>query len=236
MQCQEGDGESNDNAAIVGTLIQLSAYGGQTGGLKGRTIYELPGDGSSIPGTEIMTWGDSNVDKTTATSGNRPSWDALDTYVGVDQVRNAYPLNYQLAFGAPISVSNYIGSVPDGVSWKERLTASQKSFTVPLSATKYLTAVDCSSAIGQCNTASTGKFAIGPGATGITIFTTQVTQQSEIHIDENFSYGPLLGVTCDTNMGRHYVITEQVPGESFTVSTDNAPTGGSACLSFSYEN
>ena len=35
-----------------------------------------------------------------------------------------------IAFGAPISLSNYIGAVPDGSSWLERLTGSAKTFKV----------------------------------------------------------------------------------------------------------
>jgi hypothetical protein len=237
MQCQEGNGYSNDNAKIVGTLIQLSAYGGQTGGLKGRTIYELPTSStSSIPATEIVTWGDSNTDKTMATSGNRPSWDAADTYVGVDQANNALPEHFQLAFGAPISISNYINSVPDGSSWKERLTSSQKTFTVPVTAEKYLTTADCASSSGACGSSAAGKVAIAAGTSSIAVSTTQVTQQSEIHLDENFTYGSLLGVSCDTTLGRHYAIASQSPGIGFTIITDAPPLAGSACLSFTVQN
>jgi hypothetical protein len=237
MQCQGGNGYSNDNGAILGTLIQLSAYGGQFGGLKGRTIYELPASiWSSIPATEIITLGDSNADKTNATPGGRATWDSNDTYLGLDQPNNAHPSGYQLAMGAPISISNYIASVPDGTSWKERLTPSLKAFKVPVSATAYLTSSDCISSDGICGSAPTGKVAIAPGSSSVTVSTTQVTAQSEIHLDENFSYGALLGVSCSTSLGRHYAISAQSPGQGFTVTTDTPPSGGSACLSFSLTN
>jgi hypothetical protein len=41
-----------------------------------------------------------------------------------------------LAFGAPISLSNYIGNKGDGTRWKERLTASEKTFAVAVSIQK----------------------------------------------------------------------------------------------------
>jgi len=234
MQCQGGSGESNDWPAIVGTVIQMGAYGGQLGGLKGRTIYELPTN-SSIGATEIITLGDSNVDKTAATPSNRPSWDDNDTYIGLDNP-GAAPVNYQLAFGAPVSISNYISSTPKDNLWLERLTSSLKAFKVPVSAPAYLTASDCSSVVGDCGSAPNGKVLIAPGSNSATVWTTRVTAMSEIHIDENFSYGPLLGVSCDTTLGRHYAIAAQWPGQGFSVITDVPPTMGAACLSFSFEN
>jgi hypothetical protein len=38
----------------------------------------------------------------------------------------------QLAFGAPVSISDYIGNKGDGTNWKERLTAKEKTFAVPV--------------------------------------------------------------------------------------------------------
>jgi hypothetical protein len=234
-QCQAGTGESNDYPAIVGTLIQMGSYGGNPGGLKGRTIYELP-DGSETAATEIITLGDSNEDKTTATTSNRPSWDDNDTYVGLDQSGGAAPLNYQLAFGAPVAISNYIGSAPTNGLWLERLTSKLKTFKVPVSAMSYLTSSNCLSADGVCGSAAAGEIAIAAGTQSVTVLTTSVTALSEIHIDENFSYGPVLGVSCDRTLGRHYAIADQWPGIGFLVITDVPPASGAACLGFSFEN
>ena len=40
----------------------------------------------------------------------------------------------QLAFGAPMAITDYIGGVGDGKKqdWKERLTSEQKTFAVPV--------------------------------------------------------------------------------------------------------
>ncbi len=39
----------------------------------------------------------------------------------------------QIAFGAPVSISRYIGNTGDGVNYLERLTATQEQFRVPVS-------------------------------------------------------------------------------------------------------
>lgn len=130
MQCVGGNSVSNDNPAVVATLLQLGRNTGNAGGLKGRLIFELPGT-STLGPTEVITLGDSNSEKTMATPNNRPSWDADDTYIGLDQPGAPTP-KMQLALGAPVSVSGYVGSVPDGVHYLERLTASGKLFKVPL--------------------------------------------------------------------------------------------------------
>ncbi len=62
----------------------------------------------------------------------RPSYDANDTYVGPDNSAATSPSNVQLAFGAPVSISNYIGNAGDNTSFLERLTASAKTFNVPV--------------------------------------------------------------------------------------------------------
>ncbi len=80
----------------------------------------------------IITLVDSNPDKTVATSNYRPAMDAEDVWIGSDNPSYATRKNIPLAFGAPVSISNYINSLPDGTSWKERLTAKEETLAVPL--------------------------------------------------------------------------------------------------------
>lgn len=75
---------------------------------------------------------------------------------------------------------------------------------------------------------------IAPGTTSITISDTAVTAKSEIHLDENLSYGGLMGVPCDVAW-RHYRIASQSEGIGFVIETDAAPIAA-ACLSFTIEN
>jgi hypothetical protein len=234
ISCANGNGYSNDNPAIGATVIQMGSNGGQPGGLKGRTIYQLPPN-STTSGTEIITLVDSNPEKTNATSGNRPPWEPRDTYIAFDQASNANLPDFQLAFGAPISVSRYVNSVPDGKNWLERLTAADETYKVPVVAPVFETPT-CISLSGDCGSYSGGIIAIPPGTNSTTIWTTSITQMSKIHIDENFSYGSVLGLVCDTNLGRRYAIAAQVQGTGFSVITDVPPLAGFACLSFSFEN
>jgi hypothetical protein len=235
LECLEGNAVSNDNSTIIGTVLQMGAYGGNPGGLKGRLIFELPVN-ASLPATHVITLADSNPAKTVATPMNRPSWDSKDTYIGYDQPWNVPVDQTQLAFGAPTSISDYIANVGDGTNWLERLTANNKTFKVPVLAPSYGTTSNCISATGICSSASAGIITIPVGSVSTTVLTTAVTQKSEIHIDENTSYGSLLATTCDTSFGRHYQIRQQKSGTSFVVMTDSAPTANPACLSFSILN
>jgi hypothetical protein len=234
MECQGGNAVSSDFPGVVGTLLQDNGAGGEPGGLKGRLIFEEPPQ-SSVPATHIITLADSNAAKTLASSMHRPSWDAADSYIGYDQQTNQFANATQLSMGAPVSISLYIDNPGDGTNWSERLTSSLKSFKVPLSAPAFQTASNCSSTAGACGSAAAGMIAIAPGTTTITVLTSAVTATSEIHIDENFTYGPALGVTCDRTLGRHYGIVRQTPGVSFVIATDASPTN-SACLSYAIVN
>jgi hypothetical protein len=232
--CQSGNAETADFPAIVGTLIQNSAFGGNAGGLKGRLIFEEPAL-SSVPATHIITLADSNLSKTLATPMHRPSWDAEDSYIGYDQPNNVLPNSTQISFGSPVSISNYIHNPGDGTNWLERLTSSLKSFKVPVVAPAFQTTSNCVSSVGSCVSAPAGIVAIAPGTTSVIVTTTAVSAMSEVHLDENFSYGSILGVVCDRTLGRRYVISDQTPSVSFVITTDSAPTTW-ACLSYSIMN
>jgi hypothetical protein len=233
-ECQSGNAVSNDNSAIVGTLIQDSAFGGQPGGLKGRIIFEEPPQ-SSVPATHIITLADSNPSKTLASPMHRPSWDAADSYIGYDQPNNQFTNSTQLSIGAPVSISLYIDNPGDNINWLERLTSSLKSFQVPVIAPGFQTTSNCASSTGVCGSAAAGIVAIAPGSTSVTVLTTAVNSMSEIHIDQNFTYGPTLNVTCDQNLNPRYGILEQNAGVNFVITTDTAPTNW-ACLSYTITN
>ena len=93
--------------------------------LKGRINLTSSGSGPS----HFVTLADSNIGKTIGAAGNRPSNDTLDTFIGYDQGGGP---TIGLSFGAPVSISNYIGNVGDGRNWKERLTKDKKLFAVPV--------------------------------------------------------------------------------------------------------
>jgi hypothetical protein len=81
--------------------------------------------------SDALTIIDSNPYKTLNTPGNRPTADAGDTAIGVDGTSNG------LAFRDPSHVCQYIGVKFDGASWSECLTATAKTFTVPVTAPSF---------------------------------------------------------------------------------------------------
>ena len=130
VSCGEtGNGSQSPGA----TLLQAGIYNAPDApGQKGRLIFEQ-GLYGNIAGGHKITLVDSNPAKTLATAGMRPANDSNDTYIGLDNAAGTLASSAQLAFGAPVSISHYIGNVGDNTSFLERLTASGKTFNVPVS-------------------------------------------------------------------------------------------------------
>jgi hypothetical protein len=134
ISCPAGDSIANNFRSIGALLLQSGVAGsdGGQGGLKGRLNFLSPS--STLPATHLITLGDSNPAKTVATPGHRPTNDATDTWIGLDNV-NVHVSGFQLDFGAPVSISNYISNIMDKSNWLERLTSTpslMKSFKVPI--------------------------------------------------------------------------------------------------------
>jgi len=134
MSCAAGDSVSSNFPAVGALLLQSGGVfnGGHNANLKGRLNFLLPS--GDMPGTHLITLADSNPAKTLATPGHRPFNDANDTWIGLDNA-NLGVSSFQLAFGAPVSISSYIGNIGDNTSWLERLTGGTsplKSFQVPI--------------------------------------------------------------------------------------------------------
>jgi hypothetical protein len=113
-------------ATIVAVKPQFD--GGKATNLKGRFNFSSLGSG---PG-HIITLSDSNFEKTVAHHFNRPGNDPADAFIGYDNI-SSDPSQVSISFGAPKAISEYISNVGDGNHWLERLTASLKSFRVPVS-------------------------------------------------------------------------------------------------------
>jgi len=77
---------------------------------------------------DLITLQDSNFAKTMASTGERPTNDPGDMAIGID-------VSGGMALRAHNSITNYLGIVPTGTNWLERLTSSLKSFTVPIQTT-----------------------------------------------------------------------------------------------------
>jgi len=135
--CFAGESAENNQPRVVGTLMQSGPWsGGPDPNVKGRLNF-LNSPAGAVGPSHIITLVDSDPAKTLADALHRPSNDDKDTYIGLDvPPGGATFAQSQLAFGAPVSVSNYIGNKGDGARWKERLTASQKTFAVPVAIQK----------------------------------------------------------------------------------------------------
>ena len=101
------------------TLTNQFPFGVTPSNVKGVINFGQTGMG------DIAQWNDSNIYKTMATNGNRPVADALDSATGMDG---------GLAQRSGTTISQYINSVFDTTSWLERLTATAKTFKVPITA------------------------------------------------------------------------------------------------------
>ena len=142
-ECQEGTPNSMTSA---GTLLSDGTSGtGAPTGVKGRLNFESIASAAH----HIITLVDSNLAKTTATVNFRPPNDANDTYIGLDNTATVGASGAQLAFGSPVSISNYIGNKGDNVSFLERLTAAGKTFNVPVTVNGNLTVTGTCSGCGS---------------------------------------------------------------------------------------
>ena len=145
--------------------VKPNADGGLRTNLKGRMNFSSLGTG---PG-HIITLSDSNFQKTIATANNRPFNDANDAFIGYDQ-GDGNPAHVGISFGAPQSLSSYIGNVGDGTNWLERLTTTLKEFKTDVQMDGTLTvagAVQAGSFVfSQTPTQCAGSFATGIQANG----------------------------------------------------------------------
>jgi hypothetical protein len=116
--------ENSGSSGMIATVLQEqdTSNGGPTANSKGRLnlgkpIGNLPND--------LITLQDSNFGKTMVTAGERPTNDAGDMALGVDQTGG-------LSERASTSITSYINGVPNGSNYLERLTAAAKTFNVPV--------------------------------------------------------------------------------------------------------
>jgi hypothetical protein len=129
---------TTSNNSVKNQTGTLMSDGGVSGGgmalTKGRLNFSIA-PGASVEPHHIITLLDSQPALTQATTGYRPLASANDTWIGTDVPSGGTQLSLgQLAFGAPVSITNYIAQTGDGIhaNWLERLNASLKEFNVPV--------------------------------------------------------------------------------------------------------
>jgi hypothetical protein len=126
-----GAGGANQAATLITDGANVS--GGQALS-KGRLNFSSTALSIFNP-HHIITLVDSQPALTQATWGYRPAASANDVWIGTDGLASGINLNAApLAFGSPVSITNYIAQTGDGVhaNWLERLSAALKEFKVPV--------------------------------------------------------------------------------------------------------
>jgi hypothetical protein len=128
---------TSPNNGVPSQTATLMTDGAAAGGgqslTKGRLNFSTSPYANVQP-HHIITLIDSQPALTRATWGYRPAANANDTWIGTDVPSGAVGLSQgQLAFGAPVSITNYIAATGDGVhqNWLERLSSALKEFNVP---------------------------------------------------------------------------------------------------------
>lgn len=126
-----------NGTSIMATFLQQADTGNNTFfNRKGRLNFGSYGNlqGNPPSSTHIVTIVDSNINKTSATAGNRPTNDSTDTYIGIDNGGSG--ANFVgMTLGAPSDISQYIGNIGDGTSWLAQLTSTLEAFKVPVQVT-----------------------------------------------------------------------------------------------------
>jgi hypothetical protein len=127
---KDGDSEGNGNPAVGAILQQAGpASGSGSSALTGLYGFLSTAD---LGQTDMITLAYTSPFLTLATPGYRPAASATDTAIGFDSASASSPTSAQLAFRAPVAISNYIDGTFDGASYKETLTSSAKAFSVPI--------------------------------------------------------------------------------------------------------
>lgn len=142
----------NSAAEQTGTL-SMDIGNNTVGVTKGKLNFQSPGN--RIVPHHIITLIDSQPALTQSTYGYRPMASSHDVWIGTDVTSEAGIDSGQLAFGAPVAITNYIAQTGDGLhsSWLERLSAGLKEFNVP---TKFDQSLTLAAHLDQ---SATGTFA-----------------------------------------------------------------------------
>lgn len=130
-------GSSNYGAWILGNAENA----GGVSDTKGRIIIRNPTTSQgSIRGYQ-WTAMDADPDRTISTAGGRVSADLNDCGWGIDVAGAASATGFAINCG--FSISEYIGGNLQGSTWLERLTASAKTFKVPVTLGTITGATQC---------------------------------------------------------------------------------------------
>jgi hypothetical protein len=154
ISCGEGFNHGNNFAPVGGFLLNNGTGSGDNmiaSNIKGRLNFIMSPSAELNTPQHIITLVDSNPALTIATAGHRPPNSPTDTYIGLDNAAGGSAITAgQLAFGSPVAISNYIGNAGDNASFLERLTATAKTFKVPVAIAAHLNQASSGNFAGTC--------------------------------------------------------------------------------------
>lgn len=223
-----GNGVQNQSATM---LTDGAAVGGGQQLSKGRLNF------SSTPYTgvqphHIITLIDSQPSLTQSTWGYRPPASANDTWIGTDVPSGGVGIGAgQLAFGAPVSITNYIAQTGDGVhaNWLERLSASLKEFNVPA---KFDQSVTLAGLAGGCLNVVSGVIAstgspCGTGSGGGSVSSVFGRTGAVVAATGDYAVSQVTGAAVDA-LVVHLANTETITGAK--TFTSNVTMSGNLML------
>jgi hypothetical protein len=126
----------NQNATF---MTDGTSNGGAMSMSKGRLNFSMSPYATTLFPHHIITLVDSQSALTRATTAFRPPASPNDAYIGIDVASSGVAGTLaQLSFGAPVAISSYIANIgTNNTGYLERLTASLKTFNVPLQMSSY---------------------------------------------------------------------------------------------------
>ncbi len=221
---------TSSNNAVPNQTATLLSDGANVGNgmtlTKGRLNFTGT-PGALISAHHIITLLDSQPSLTQSTWGFRPPASANDTWIGTDTPGNVYASSGQLAFGAPLSITNYIAQTGDGIhpNWLERLTGSLKEFNVPAQFDQSVTLPGltngCLNVVSGLIT-STGS-ACGSGGGGGSVSSVFGRTGAVVAATGDYSVGQVTGAAADAAVV-HLANAETITGAK-TFTSDVAVSG-----------
>ncbi|MBZ5613150.1 MAG: hypothetical protein LAO23_04005 [Acidobacteriia bacterium] len=225
--CLESTTGSNPNQTAT-LMADGTVVGGAQSLSKGRLNFSGP-FGALISSHHIITLLDSQPALTQATTGYRPLASTNDTWIGTDLGTSKAVTLGQLAFGAPVAISNYINNTGDGTNWLERLTSSLKEFNVNAKFDQGVTLAGLSNGclnIASGVIASTGS-PCGSGGTGGAVNSVFGRSGTVIAASGDYTVSQVTGAAADASVV-HNTGTETIAGAK--TFTGNVTASGNLLL------
>ena len=157
-----GDSSGNGNKNVGAQVVQIGPGSGSwTAGISGALNFN-PGPADSVVPRQIITMMDGSPQQTFATPGYVRTGSAQDSFIGTDSSSSVGAQDQ--TYGAPAGHFFYVNDAgTSGTTWLEGLTATLKTFKVPVQFNTGITLAGITGAV-QCLHVSSSGVVTGTGA------------------------------------------------------------------------